>query len=288
MEPYSQAILAALNDFFAYPFLQSSLLALLAVGFVCSLLSCMVVLRRMAFMGQGIAYSSFGGYSLAIWLFPALAYSDWRISAVIAIYVICAALLIGWISRTGRIPADSAIGVILAVSTALGLFIFSGIANQASYFEPFLFGSVLAVSQMELIALILWLILVMLFAWLYFRDLAAMGYDENYAATVGLPVGFTHYALILILALTVLLSVKIAGVVLTSAFLIVPGAFSRLIARRFSGMVGWSIALGILSAGTGFACSLLVAWAPVAVWVIAIQCGVFLIALVFHRVTGSI
>jgi zinc transport system permease protein len=228
-----------------FAFLRQALIAGVIIAGLCSVLSVYVVLKRMAFIGQGISHAAFGGIALGILLSDGTASPEtWR-NVTTALFCVGVGLLIAASSRAGKLSADSAIGIFLAVSMALGVILISLRQKYTADLMTYLFGSILAVSPQDVwMAAVLAVVVIGVVAALY-KELLYFAFDEEMAAASGLPVGFLHYLLVSILALTIVVSVKIVGIILVSAFLVIPGTTGKLLGTRFSGMMVAAVLVGI-------------------------------------------
>ncbi len=233
-----------MSEILSYAFMQRALVAAVLVGVVCSVVGTYVVLRRMAFIGAGISHSAFGGVALGylLGLDPV---------GVAIPFCLATAMAIGWVSRRGRVSEDTAIGIAFASTMALGaLFIGLKPGYNVDLFG-YLFGSILAVSVSDL-----WLILglglgVILVVALLFKELLFISFDEEMAAVSGLPVRGLYFLLLGLMALTVIISIKIVGIILVQALLVIPAAAAHQLARSFGRMMGLSVAIGVVSGVAG-------------------------------------
>jgi zinc transport system permease protein len=234
-----------------FKFLQQALLAGVVIGLLCSVLSVYVVLKRMAFIGQGISHAAFGGIALGLVVSDYTASPDLVRNVVTAVFCIGVGMLIAAASRRGTLSADSAIGIFLAVSMALGVILIALRQKYTADLMTYLFGSILAVTAADVwTAACLGIVVISIIAVLY-KELLYYSFDEEMATASGLPVGVLHYLLVGILALTIVVSVKIVGVVLVSAFLVIPGAAGKLLGTRFGGMMAASVGIGVASTVAG-------------------------------------
>jgi ABC-type Mn2+/Zn2+ transport system permease subunit len=234
-----------------FGFLQRALLAALIVGGLCSLLSVYVVLRGMAFIGQGLSHAAFGGVAVALFLFGAAASGSVLLSLVTAAFVLLVAFLIGLVSRRGKVSADSAIGIFFAFSMALGVLLVSLRREYVPDLMTYLFGSLLGVTTGDLWLMGAIAVLVLGFTIFSYKELLYYSFDPHMAWAGGLRTGFLHYALLTMLALTIVAAVKIVGVILVSAFLVIPGATARLLTRSFAAMMVVSLLVGLTAAVLG-------------------------------------
>ncbi len=224
--------------------MQRAFLAVIMVGLLCSTLSFFVVLNKLSFMGAGISHAMLGGIAAGVLLGVNPLYTG----AVSAVFI---ALLIGYISKQGKMQEDTAIGILFATGMALGITLIS--FKEGYYPELFslLFGNVLAVSAADLWFLVTVLIIVLLFVSIFFKELLAISFDEELARANGLPVAFLYMGLLVSLSLTVVASVMVVGVVLASALLVIPAAAGYRLSKNYRFMLFFSIIIGVTSGIAG-------------------------------------
>jgi ABC-type Mn2+/Zn2+ transport system permease subunit len=229
---------------FEYAFFQRAFVAGVLSGGVCGALSVYIVSKRMAFIGEGIAHAAFGGISLGL----LLGISPMPTAAVFAIAM---AVAISLLSKKGDIQRDTLIGILLSVSMALGVIFLSFARTYTGAIMAFLFGNILAVKTSDLYILIGVTLLIALYLSAFYKELKFYAFDERMARIYGIPVGWIEIGLLSLIALAVIASVQIVGVILVTAFLVVPGAIALLFARSFGALIAISCAVGILAAITG-------------------------------------
>lgn len=215
---------------FHYAFMQRAFVAALAVGLLCSTMGTYVVLRKLSFIGDGIAHASFAGIVIAY-----LKGANFYIGA--AIVAVVTALGIGFVSRRGRISLDTTIGVLFTGMFALGVFLMSQQRNYAVDLQSFLFGDILAVQPQDL-----WLILALSLAVaatvvVMFRGLLYTSFDPVVAQASGIAAPAYEYALLVMLALTIVVALQAVGIVLVAALLVTPAAAAYQLTSRFSPMM---------------------------------------------------
>ena len=271
-----------LHDLAAYDFWRRAVIGALVVSTVCSLLSVYVVLRRMAFIGQGISHSAFGGIALGVLLFSGSAAAEPKIYITALVFCLGVAFFIAATTRHTKISEDSAIGIFFVVSMALGVIFFKSAKGYNQDVASYLFGSIVALTSTDLIAMIVLAPLVALPLLLFQKELLYYTFDEEMAAVSGIPVNFLHYMLLSLLSLTVIICVRMVGIILISAFLILPGAIAQLVVQRFRPMVAVSVLTGVLSTLLGLAVSWYTDW-PTGAAVVIIQFAVFIVVFVVRR-----
>jgi zinc transport system permease protein len=235
-------------EIFQYGFMQRAFLAVIMVGLLCSTLSFFVVLNRLSFMGAGIAHAILGGMAIGVLTGINPLYTG-------SIFAILLALLIGYMSRYGNMQEDTIIGVFFAAGMALGIML---ISFKDGYFPELfglLFGNVLAVSLHDLQFLAGVMFLVLLFVLIFFKELLTISFDEELARANGLPSTSLYLGLLISLALTIVVSVVVVGVVLSSALLVIPAAAGYRFSRNYRLMLLFSVIVGISSGLAGLTVS---------------------------------
>jgi len=269
----------------AFAFMRNALIAGVVVGLVCSILSVYVVLKRLAFIGQGISHSAFGGIALGLLLFEQTAEPGLKTDAITLGFCLIVALLIGWASRGRRVSADSAIGIFFAVSMAVGVILVGLRERYTGEVFSYLFGDILAVTSSDLIATLIVAALVIAVVVAFFKEFFFFCFDEQVASVNGLPVRFLHYLLLTLLALTVVISIKVVGIVLVSAFLVIPGAAAKLLARNFRQMFLFAAVIGLASALAGLWLSYLIL-IPSGATIVIVQFLILLGSMLLKRATA--
>ena len=233
-----------LVDPFNYQFFQKGLLAAVLAGALCGLIGVYITLRGMSYIGHGLSHAIFGGYAAAPLLgIPAvLGAGAWGLASALAINAV---------TRTRRIGADAAIGVVTTASFALGVALLDRFGNKGPSFEALLFGSILAVSTGDLLLLAGALAFaVAVFALLY-RAFLFSTFDPDVAEVSGVNVRRMDALLMLVLSVSILATLTIIGVTLVAATLVIPAVVARMVSDSFSRMLWISTALGAAAGAVG-------------------------------------
>jgi ABC-type Mn2+/Zn2+ transport system permease subunit len=229
---------------FQFEFMQRAFVAALIVGTLCSTIGTYVVLRKLAFIGDGIAHASFAGIVIAY-----LRGLDYYVGA--AIVAVATALGIGFVNRRAKVSLDTAIGVLFTGAFALGVFLMSRLPNYNVDLQGFLFGNILAVSRADLVLILVLSALVSIVLLLLYRPLLYTSFEPVVAEASGIRVAFIDYALLVMLALTIIVSLEAVGIVLVAALLVTPAASAYQLTRRFTRMLALSVAIGASCAVAG-------------------------------------
>jgi manganese/iron transport system permease protein len=232
--------LDALIQPFHYAFMQRAFVAALAVGLLCSTMGTYVVLRKLSFIGDGIAHASFAGIVIAY-----LRGANFYIGA--AIVAVVTAVGIGFVSRRGRISLDTTIGVLFTGMFALGVYLMSQQRNYAVDLQSFLFGDILAVQPQDLWLILALAAVVAVTVVVMFRGLLYTSFDPIVAQASGIAAPAYEYALLVMLALTIVVALQAVGIVLVAALLVTPAAAAYQLTSRFSPMMGLAAIFGSAS-----------------------------------------
>jgi manganese/iron transport system permease protein len=266
---------------FHYDFMQRALIVAIVVGGLCSTLGTFVILRKLSFIGDGVAHASFAGIVIAY-----LRGINFEIGA--AVVAVLTALGIGYINRRGGISLDTAIGVLFTGVFALGVFLISQAHSSTIDLQDFLFGNILGVSPADLTVDIVIASLVLLCVALAFRPLVFASFDPVVARAAGVSVVVLDYVLLVLLALTIVVSLESIGIVLVAALLVTPAAAAAQVTRRFVPMLVTSIAIGIGSCVAGLLLSYYAAAASGATIVLVATLAFFVLFIAGRRARRAI
>ena len=225
---------------FHYAFMQRAFVAALAVGLLCSTMGTYVILRKLAFIGDGIAHASFAGIVIAY-----LRGANFYVGA--GIVAVLTALGIGFVHRRGRISLDTTIGVLFTGMFALGVYLMSQQRSYAVDLQSFLFGDILAVQNQDLRLIVALALVVAIAVAVLFRGLLYTTFDPVVAQASGIASPAYEYALLVMLALTIVVALQAVGIVLVAALLVTPAAAAYQLTSRFVPMMALAAVFGAAS-----------------------------------------
>ncbi len=229
---------------FHYAFMQRAFLTAILVGVLCSTMGTYVILRRLAFIGDGIAHASFAGIVIAY-----LRGTNFYLGA--GIVAVLTALGIGFVHRRGRISLDTTIGVLFTGAFALGIFLMSRQRSYSVDLQSFLFGDILSVSAQDVLMIVALALVVAIVTALLFRSLLYTSFDPVVAQASGMNAGAIEYVLLVLIALTIIISLQAVGIILVAALLVTPAAAAYQLTNRFAPMMALSALFGALCAVGG-------------------------------------
>jgi manganese/iron transport system permease protein/iron/zinc/copper transport system permease protein len=227
-----------------FAFFQRGMVAATLAGALCGVLGVFVVLRGMSYIGHGLSHAVFGGAAAS-----AVMSINFFLGA--GIWGIVSGVLIGRIARQKILGADAAIGIVTTASFAGGIALLNRYGQARKSIEAVLFGSVLGVSWVDIIAITSVAVAVFLVVLLAYRKLLYATFDPEVAAVSGERVAFIEVMLMVMLSVTILVTMRVIGTLLISALLVIPAATARMITNSFARMLMLSPVFGAVSCLVG-------------------------------------
>lgn len=273
-----------LMEIFAYGFVQRAMLAGSLISVLCSVLGVFLVLRRMSLIGDGLAHVTFGSAAMALAM---KLYSASSLLISIPV-VLLSSLGILKLTEKGRLSGDTAIGIVSAAGIAAGIILASIGGGYNVDLLSYLFGNILSITFEEVCIAVVLFVVVMVMLLLFYNDLVAVTLSEELAKVSGVPTRLISSVLVCLTALSVVLAMKLVGIMLITALLVIPAASALQIARSFKTCVllagmqgGASVLAGIV---ISFQFNL-----PTSASVVVLNLALFMVACLVRRlrVTGS-
>jgi len=199
----------------SYEFMQNALLAGILVSFAAGVIGSLIVANRMVFLAGGIAHAAYGGIGIAI-------FTGIPIFLGTSIFAVIAALFMALVTINKRDNIDVFIGLIWAVGMAIGIILVDLTPGYNVDLMSYLFGSILAVNRDDIYFMVGLLIVILLVLTFWYRDILAVSYDSEYAALSGINVKFFYTLILILSALTVVIAIKVVGLILVIALLTIP------------------------------------------------------------------
>jgi len=243
----------SLFEILSFGFIQRALLAGTLIALLCSVLGVFLVLRRLSLIGDGLAHVTFGSTAIALAL---KMYSALSLLVSIPI-VLLASLGILKLTEKGRLSGDAAIGLVSAFGISTGIILASVGGGYNVDLLSYLFGNILSISSEEVIIAALLCLGVIVLLFLYYNELFAIAFSDELARVSGIRTMYINAVLVLLTALTVVLAMKLVGIMLISSMLIVPAASALQLARGFKVCIFLAAAQGCSSVIIGIIVSIL-------------------------------
>jgi zinc transport system permease protein len=222
-----------------FEFMRNALLAGLLVSIICGILGTLVVVNRIVFISGGIAHAAYGGIGLAFYL---------RLPPPLgaALFAFVVSMIMGLASVKSKHRADTIIGVMWAVGMALGIILIELTPGYNVDLMSYLFGSILSVPQTDLWYMLILDIVVLVIVFFFYKEFIAMSYDEEFSFVVGIPVRGLYFVLLAMISLSVIMIIRVVGLILVIALLTIPPYISEKYTTSLGKMMALSSLLGII------------------------------------------
>jgi zinc transport system permease protein len=263
-------------EFLHYAFVQKAFLAGAFIGGLCAMLGLFLVLRRLSLIADGLSHVSFGAIALG------LALGFYPLAAAIPV-VLLGSYLILKLTEKARVYGDAAIGIVSAVGIAGGVILASVSHGFNVDLMSYLFGNILAISDLELVLSVILSLLVFVLIGFFYHDLFATTFDEESARVAGVKTRRVNAILMLLTAVTVVLAVRVVGIMLISALLILPAVTALQVARGFRGALLISVLASVLSVLAGISLAFFLDL-PAGATIVMLNFFLFVLALFYRRV----
>lgn len=239
-----------LSTIFSYEFMRNALLASMWISLACGIVGTLVVLNRIVSLSGGIAHAAYGGVGLAYYLGQ-----DPMLGALL--FSTVSALVMGTAHRKSKTGADTLIGVMWSIGMAVGIIFISLTPGYKDNLMSYLFGSILAVSSNDLKLMALIAFVVLAFVILSYRSLLAISYDETFSTVRNVQVNLIYLSMLVLIGLTVVVSMRMVGLILVIALLSIPPAVARVFLKDMRGIMLLSFILSAIFCALGLVISFL-------------------------------
>ncbi len=237
-----------ISELLQYKFITNSLLAGILASISCGIIGTYIVTRRMVFLSGGITHASFGGIGIGYFF-------GFNPIIAAAVFAVFSALGIEFVSKRSEIREDSVIGILWSFGMAVGIMFIFLTPGYAPNLMSYLFGSILTVSTLDILLMAgLSLILIIVFI-AFYRIILFISYDQEFAKTHRIAVSLINYILISLVALTIVLNIKVVGIILVISLLTIPQSTANLFTKNFKNIIIASIVIGLIGAFLGLVIS---------------------------------
>ena len=236
------------QSIFQYDFVIKGLLGALFASITAGIAGTYIVSKRMVFLSGGITHASFGGIGIGYFF---------GVNSVLgaAVFGILSALGVEYLSVRQKIREDSAIGILWAFGMATGIIFIYLTPGYSPNLMSYLFGSILTVTNADIIALGILSVILILYFTVFYRTILYISFDESYARTYSSYVDIIKYFTTSLMALTIVLNIRMAGVVLVLSLLTIPPNIAMIFTRVYFRIVLWSVVAGFFGTASGYAIS---------------------------------
>jgi zinc transport system permease protein len=239
-----------LTDLFRYTFFQNAFIAAALASVTCGIIGTYIVSKRIVFITGGITHSSFGGIGIAYFL---------GLNPILgaAVFAILTALGIEILTKKEQIRNDSVIAILWSVGMATGVIFVYLTPGYAPNLMTYLFGSILTVNQSDLMYLAFLSAIILIIFILFYHMILFIAFDEQFALTRRAPVNLINYTIISLISLTIVLNIKIAGIILILSLVTIPQNIANLFTKNFRNLILLSVIFGFTGSVLGLLTSYL-------------------------------
>ena len=258
-----------------YTFMQNAFLAAVLVSVACGLVGTYVVVKRIVFISGGISHAALGGIGLGYFL---------GVNPILAAipFSVVSALLMGLTSKKVKISEDTAIGILWSLGMAIGIIFINLTPGYVPDLMSYLFGSILTVPVNDLIIMFILDVIIIIMVLLFQREFQGISFDEEFSQVMGIPTTAIYLLLLSMVALSVVVMIKVVGVILVIALLTIPAAIAKQYTYNLGRMMILSVVLGMILTTAGLYLSYLFNLASGATIVLVLGLG-FLVSVLIQK-----
>ena len=262
-----------MTGIFEYAFMQNAFIAAVLVSVACGLVGTYVVVKRIVFISGGISHAAFGGIGLGYFL---------GVNPILAAipFSIVSALLMGLTSKKVKISEDTAIGILWSLGMAIGIIFINLTPGYVPDLMSYLFGSILTVPVNDLIIMFILDVIIISMVLLFQREFQGISFDEEFSQVMGMPTTLIYLLLLSLVALSVVVMIKVVGVILVIALLTIPAAIAKQYTYNLGRMMILAVIMGMILTTAGLYMSYLFNLASGATIVLVLGLGFFVSLLV--------
>ncbi len=253
-----------------YAFFQNALAAVFILSIASAIIGTYIITRRLVAISGGVTHACFGGLGLGYFL---------GINPVItaALFAIGSSVGVEWMASRHRVREDSAIAVVWSVGMAIGVIFVFLTPGYVPELNSFLFGNILTITRGDLITFTIFTAILILFFTLYYKKIIICAFDRDFARVSGLPVKFINYTMTVLVAVCIVLTIRLVGIMLLMSMFSLPQMTAEIYCRRFKQLVWTSIAVSAVTCVAGLMLSTL-GDVPCSAIIVTLMAGVFIAA----------
>lgn len=253
-----------------YAFFRNALLGIVLISIPAAMIGTYIITRRMVSLTGGVTHACFGGLGLGYFL-------GWSPLAMAAFFAVASSLGVEWLSGKHRIRRDSAIAVIWALGMAIGVLFVFLTPGYVPELNAFLFGNILTITKVDLWLFAAYTLALILFYCFFFNKIVVIAFDKDFARVAGLPVKFINAAMAVFVALCVVLTIKMVGIMLLMSMLSLPPMIAESCCVRFKTITLLSVVISLVTCITGMFISAFID-VPCSAIIVIIQVAGFAVA----------
>lgn len=265
-----------MTEILGYEFFQRAIAGVVLIAVCAAVVGTYIITRRLVAICGGVTHACFGGLGLGYFL-------GVNPVAMAAVFAVGSSVAVEWMSRRLDVREDSAIAVIWAIGMAVGVLFVFLTPGYVPELNSFLFGNILTISVADLTAFAVFaVVLGAFFGWKY-NEILACAFDRDFARVSGLPVRFISYTMTVLVAICIVLTIRLVGIMLLMSMLSLPIMTAEIFCRRYSSMMLWSAVISLLASLAGLIAGAFID-VPCSAFIVLIMAAVFIVARVWVAV----
>lgn len=226
-------------DILHFDFMRTALLSGILVGIACGVVGGLVVVNKLSALAGGIAHAAYGGLGLAVFL-------RWPPLVGAVLFSLSASAVMGYVNQRNKERADTVIGVVWAAGMAFGILMIDVSKGYHADMMSYLFGSILAVPWSSVLFMALLDAVVLTMVALLFKEFMGISYDEEFSQISGVPVRILYYLLVILIALSVVLLIRVVGLILVIALFTIPASIAEMYTKNLKRIMIIASGLGVI------------------------------------------
>lgn len=263
-----------MTELLGFEFFRNALLGIVIISVVAAVVGTYIVTRRMVFISGGITHACFGGLGLGYWLGVSP-------MAMAALFAVGGALGVDWLSRRS-VRRDSAIAVVWALGMAMGILFIFMTSGYVPELNTFLFGNVLSITRTDLAMFGAFAVVLGVFYGVMHRVVVAVSFDEDFARTRRLPVGFVNLAMTVLVSVAIVLTIRMIGIMLLMSLMSIPQMTAEIVTRRYRPLLWLSMGISLFGCVAGLFAAYYIE-VPASAAIVLVLIAVYALTAFFHR-----
>ncbi len=261
-------------DLLQYPFFVRALCGVVLIAVSAAIIGTYIITRRLVSISGGITHACFGGLGLGYYL-------GLNPVAMAAVFAIGSSVGVEWMSRRLHLREDSAVAVIWALGMAVGVVFVFLTPGYVPELNSFLFGNILTISPADLWIFLAFTLALIAFTATKYRQIVACAFDPDFARVIGLPVRFVTYTMTVLVAVCIVLTIRLVGIMLLMSMLSLPIMTAEVFCRRYSTIMYASVAISVLTSLSGLMVGSMVD-VPCSAFIVLIMAAAFILSKIYR------
>lgn len=233
-----------MTELFEYAFFRNALTGILIISVAAAMIGCYIVTRRMVAISGGITHACFGGLGLGYFF-------GFNPIVMAGIFAVASSVGVEWLAARHNVREDSAIAIVWALGMAIGVLFVFMTPGYVPELNAFLFGNILTISRADIWAFAAYTLILIAFFAIFYHRIVACAFDRDFARVMHLPVRFISYTMTVLVAVCIVLTIRMVGIMLLMSMLALPQMIAEIYCRRFGSMMVLSVIISAVCCVVG-------------------------------------